>query len=58
MFHTFSMSKLISKNDFRDNCGFGLIAHINGKKSHDIVIKSINALELSLIHISEPTRPS
>ena len=45
MFHTFSMSKLISKNDFRDNCGFGLIAHINGKKSHDIVIKSINALE-------------
>ena len=51
MFHTFSMSKLISKNDFRDNCGFGLIAHINGKKSHDIVIKSINALELSLIHI-------
>ena len=49
MFHTFSMSKLISKNDFRDNCGFGLIAHINGKKSHDIVIKSINALE-SMTH--------
>ena len=49
IFHTFSMSKLISKNDFRDNCGFGLIAHINGKKSHDIVIKSINALE-SMTH--------
>ena len=49
VFHTFSMSKLISKNDFRDNCGFGLIAHINGKKSHDIVIKSINALE-SMTH--------
>ena len=43
------MSKLISKNDFRDNCGFGLIAHINGKKSHDILIKSINALE-SMTH--------
>ena len=41
--------KLISKNDFRDNCGFGLIAHINGKKSHDIVIKSINAL-VSMTH--------
>ena len=49
VFHTFSMSKLISKNDFRDNCGFGLIAHINGKKSHDILIKSINALE-SMTH--------
>ena len=48
-FHTFSMSKLISKNDFRDNCGFGLIAHMNGNKSHDIVIKSINALE-SMTH--------
>ena len=38
------MSKLISKNDFRDNCGFGLIANINGKKSHTLLIKSIKAL--------------
>ena len=43
------MPKLNSKNDFRDNCGFGLIAHINGKKSHDIVIKSVKALE-SMTH--------
>ena len=27
------MSKLIKKDDFRDNCGFGLIANINGIKS-------------------------
>jgi len=38
------MSKLISKNDFRDNCGFGLIANINGKKSHTLLNKSIKAL--------------
>ena len=43
------MPKLISKNDFKDNCGFGLIAHINGKKSHNILTKSINALE-SMTH--------
>ena len=43
------MSKLISKNDFKDNCGFGLIADINGNKSHNILTKSINALE-SMTH--------
>jgi Glutamate synthase domain 1 len=43
------MSKLISKNDFRDNCGFGLIADINGIKSHKIITKSINALK-SMTH--------
>ena len=43
------MSKLISKNDFRDNCGFGLIADINGNKSHKIITKSINALK-SMTH--------
>ena len=43
------MSKLISKNDFRDNCGFGLIASINGKKSHKIITKSVDALK-SMTH--------
>ena len=43
------MPRLISKNDFRDNCGFGLIADINGKKSHKILTKSINALK-SMTH--------
>ena len=43
------MSKLISKNDFRDNCGFGLIANINGKKSHKIITKSVDALK-SMTH--------
>ena len=43
------MSKLFSKDDFRDNCGFGLIADINGTKSHKIIDKSINALK-SMTH--------
>ena len=43
------MSKLIKKDDFRDNCGFGLIADINGIKSHKIIDKSINALK-SMTH--------
>ena len=43
------MSKLFSKDDFRDNCGFGLIADINGIKSHKIINKSINALK-SMTH--------
>ena len=43
------MSKLFSKDDFRDNCGFGLIAHINGIKSHKIINQSINALR-SMTH--------
>ena len=48
-FHTFNMSRLISKNDFRDNCGFGLVANINGVKSHKVVINSIDALR-SMTH--------
>ena len=43
------MSKLFSKDDFRDNCGFGLIADINGIKSHKIINESINALR-SMTH--------
>ena len=43
------MSKLIKKDDFRDNCGFGLIANINGNKSHEIITKSIDALK-SMTH--------
>ncbi len=43
------MSKLIKKDDFRDNCGFGLIANINGNKSHEIITKSVDALK-SMTH--------
>ncbi|RTE87761.1 MULTISPECIES: glutamate synthase large subunit [Gammaproteobacteria] len=31
-------------NDAKDNCGFGLIAHTEGVRSHDIVSKSITAV--------------
>ena len=24
-------------DEFRDNCGFGLVAHIEGKPSHDLL---------------------
>ena len=43
------MPKLYKKDDFRDNCGFGLIANIDGKKSRKIITDSINAL-VSMTH--------
>ena len=43
------MPKLYKKDDFRDNCGFGLIANINGLKSRKIVTDSIEAL-VSMTH--------
>jgi glutamate synthase (NADPH/NADH) large chain len=43
------MSGLIKKEEFKDNCGFGLIANINGVKSHKVIINSINAL-ISMTH--------
>ncbi len=39
------MSKgLYRLDEFRDNCGFGLIAHIKGESSHLLLQKAINAL--------------
>ena len=43
------MSKLFNKTEFKDNCGFGLIANINGIKSESVLSKSINAL-ISMTH--------
>ena len=43
------MPGLIQKEEFKDNCGFGLIANINGVKSHKVIINSINAL-VSMTH--------
>ncbi len=43
------MPKLYKENEFRDNCGFGLIASIEGAKSRKIVTDSINAL-ISMTH--------
>ena len=43
------MTKLYKKNDFRDNCGFGLIASIDGVQSRKIVRDSIDAL-VSMTH--------
>ena len=31
-------------DDFRDNCGFGLIAHMQGEASHDLVRTAIHSL--------------
>ena len=31
-------------DDFKDNCGFGLIAHIKGKTSHSLLLNAIQAL--------------
>ena len=43
------MPKLYKKNSFKDNCGFGLIANLEGKPSRQIVINSIEALK-SMTH--------
>ena len=43
------MPGLFKQEDFRDNCGFGLVANINGVKSHQVIVNSINAL-ISMTH--------
>ena len=35
---------LYNPGDFRDNCGFGLIAHIEGTASHELLATSIESL--------------
>lgn len=35
---------LYHPDEFRDNCGFGLIAHMNGDASHDLLQTAIEAL--------------
>ena len=40
---------LYNESQAKDNCGFGLVANINGVKSHKIIINSINAL-ISMTH--------
>ena len=32
-------------NQVRDNCGFGLIAHLQGEASHTLLQRSITALD-------------
>ena len=34
-----------NRDDFRDNCGFGLIAHMDGEPSHRLVRTAISALD-------------
>ncbi|MCW8106973.1 glutamate synthase large subunit [Alteromonas ponticola] len=36
---------LYNPNDSRDNCGFGLIAHIKGDASHELVTTAIHGLD-------------
>ncbi|MCG8315602.1 MAG: glutamate synthase large subunit [Pseudomonadales bacterium] len=35
---------LYNPDQFKDNCGFGLIAHMKGEASHDLLLTSIEAL--------------
>ena len=39
------MPRLYRDNNFKDNCGFGLITNRNGIKSHSVITKSISALK-------------
>ena len=43
------MPGLFNKEDFKDNCGFGLVANINGLKSHKVITNSIDSL-VSMTH--------
>ena len=43
------MPKLYKKDSFKDNCGFGLIANLQGRPSRKIVMDSIEALK-SMTH--------
>ncbi|WP_028579619.1 glutamate synthase large subunit [Desulfogranum japonicum] len=39
------MSKgLYNNSDYKDNCGFGLVAHVNGEASHTLLATAIEAL--------------
>ena len=49
---------LYNPSNEHDACGVGFVANIHGKKSHEIVAQGLTILDLSLIHISEPTRRS
>src|SRR5690606_16046336 len=35
---------LYHPDEFRDNCGFGLVAHIEGQPSHDLLQSAISSL--------------
>ena len=35
---------LYQPHEFKDNCGFGLIAHMQGKQSHHLVETAIHSL--------------
>ena len=36
---------VFDRGEFRDNCGFGLMAHIDGEASHRLVRTAISALD-------------
>ena len=38
------MAQLYDLSEYKDNCGFGLIAHIKGHTSHQLVRMAIEAL--------------
>ena len=44
MHQAIPVSGLYSLDDVRDNCGFGLIAHVRGEASHDLLKTAIHSL--------------
>ena len=37
-------SGLYNPGDFKDNCGFGLLAHLEGEQSHELLVTAIESL--------------
>ena len=35
---------LYNPGDFKDNCGFGLLAHLEGEQSHELLVTAIKSL--------------
>ena len=49
---------LYRPEEFRDNCGFGLIAHVEGQPSHRLLeraIESLTCMTVSYTHLTLPT---
>ena len=47
---------LYHPEEFKDNCGFGLIAHMQGEPSHHLLQTAIEALTcMTTVVVSTPT---
>ena len=46
---------LYNPGDFKDNCGFGLLAHLEGEQSHELLVTAIKSLTC-MTHANDCTK--